>query len=106
MCRSSNQLRESPITPETERWVQNIAYDVVKVLLAANADVNQKQPLGGATALFWASQNGHADVVKLLLAAKANVNAKRNDGVTALMVASQNAHADVVTLLHQAGAIQ
>jgi hypothetical protein len=27
MCRSSNQLRESPITPETERWVQNIAYD-------------------------------------------------------------------------------
>ena len=78
--------------------------DVVRVLLAAKAEVNAKTS-EGATALYLASKSGHADVVRALLAAKADVNAKIGNGTTtALTEASQNGHGDVVRLLSNAGA--
>lgn len=77
--------------------------EVVKELLAANADVNATR-LGGATPLWIASENGHADVVQLLLAAKADVDAARTNGVTPLWQASSQGHAEVVQLLLAANA--
>ena len=53
--------------------------EVVKTLLAAEAEVN-KADNGGETPLYWASYNGHVEVVKTLLAAKAEVNKADSDG--------------------------
>ena len=77
--------------------------EVVRLLLAAEADVNA-QTQAGVTSLMWAAGNGHADVVRLLLAAEADVNAQSQAGSTALMDAALNGHAEVVRLLLAAGA--
>ena len=47
--------------------------DIVKLLLAAKADVNVADKNYGATPLWKASWRGHTEIVKLLLAAKADV---------------------------------
>ena len=58
----------------------------------------------GATALIFASQEGHVDVVRLLLGAEGvEVNQADNNGFTALSVASQQ-NLDIVRLLTDAGA--
>ena len=56
---------------------------LVKLLLAAGADVNHQNPTG-ETALMHASRQGYIDVVKVLLEAGANVNLQDNFGWTAL----------------------
>jgi hypothetical protein len=77
--------------------------EIVRALLAANADVNAKAGNGG-TALLAASQKGQIEVVRALLAAKATVDARMADGTTALMAASQEGHSDVVQALLAANA--
>jgi ankyrin repeat protein len=71
---------------------QNGYVDVVKVLLAAGANVH----VNNDYALRVASENGHVDVVKVLLAAGANVHVY-ND--YALRWASDNGRVDVVLAL-------
>ena len=66
--------------------------DMVKVLLAADADVHARDDY----ALREASYYGHIDVVRMLLAAGANVHAYDD---YALLWASYNGHIDVVLAL-------
>ncbi|MBR5888324.1 MAG: ankyrin repeat domain-containing protein [Akkermansia sp.] len=92
--------------------------ELVKLLIAAGADVNQADILG-ETPLHNAAIFGHAECVKLLLAAGADVNAKGNAKVnehdddytwnsytscTPLIVAVGNDHAGCAKLLLAAGA--
>jgi ankyrin repeat protein len=70
---------------------------VVKILLAAKADVNAKAN-EGLTALLIAAEKGHQQVVKELLAAWADMNAKMSNGSTALLMASQSGHLLVVQM--------
>ena len=68
---------------------------VVLELLECGADPNQADeatgilqyvrwlisvPQNGATALYWASRNGHDEIVRVLLAAKATVNTQTKVG--------------------------
>lgn len=75
----------------------------VKLLLSRGADVNKKNELG-LTALYYASQSGHAQTVKLLIEKGADINAKTNDGDTALHSAAMYGHYTVVKLLVEHGA--
>lgn len=75
----------------------------MRVLLAANADVNARRK-DGATALMMASQGGNLEMVRTLLAAKADVNAKTTNGNTALSFASRRGKQDVREALRDAGA--
>ena len=81
----------------------NNHYQVVELLLKANADPNI-QKKDGRTALMLASQSGHIESVELLLKAKADPNVKEEDGWTALMLACQGDHTKVVELLINANA--
>lgn len=60
--------------------------DIVKLLIANGADVNQKN-FRGATALMAAAIDGIPSVVRYLLEQGADVNASDKDGTTALMCA-------------------
>ncbi|MCK5644078.1 MAG: ankyrin repeat domain-containing protein, partial [Gammaproteobacteria bacterium] len=79
---------------------QNGHVEVVKLLLAAKANVNAVDKTDGVTPLLIASVKGHTEIVKLLIAAKADVNAvRKTDGVTPLFMASRDGHTEIVKLL-------
>jgi ankyrin repeat protein len=77
---------------------QNGHLDVVRALITAKADVNEKAA-NGFTALNLASETGHLEVVRALVAAKADVNANQTDGETALSLATKGGFAEIVQLL-------
>jgi len=86
---------------ETPLWIasQKGHTQIVKMLLAVGADVNQAEE-DGRTPLFTASWEGHVEVVKLLLAAPGiDVNLANNNGWTPLYWASRNGKTEVVKLL-------
>jgi cytohesin len=59
-------------------------HELIKLLLANEADVNARRPSDGATVLHLAVQSGNREIVELLLTNKADVNARNNDGLTPL----------------------
>src|SRR5436190_169561 len=95
---------------------------MIKLLLSKGADVKpralysdwpnqisseprgQYRPVGGLTALLYASRDGCYDCVEALIGAGADVNVPTPEGVTPLMVALDNDHNDVANLLLDRGA--
>jgi ankyrin repeat protein len=98
------------------------AAEMTRLLLSRGADVKaralymdwpnqlssepraQYRPVGGLTALLYASRNGCADCVAALIGAGADVNVPTPEGVTALMISLDNDHNDVAALLLDRGA--
>ncbi|KAF0684072.1 Aste57867_23918 [Aphanomyces stellatus] len=78
--------------------------DVVKLLLANGASVDNARTDEGCTPLFIASNFGHADIVKLLLAHGADVNKAMHDGDTPLIRSSFCGHLEIVRSLVEMGA--
>ena len=78
--------------------------EVVKMLLAAGADLEVKGGIFGMTALIYATNQEHAEVAKILLSAGADVNAVGTFGSTALMNAAAGRHTEIVKMLLSAGA--
>lgn len=78
---------------------------VVLSLLAAHADVDQREEQNGTTALHFASQLGHASIASALLAAGADVNRPLvEDAATPSFIASFGGHLDVLSVLLDAHA--
>jgi ankyrin repeat protein len=82
---------------------RNGSKDVVAFLLEKGIDVNQTDKydeIMWATALMYASQEGHAEVVKMLIQHKnIDINQQNENGKTALMLASERGHEDIVKML-------
>ena len=64
----------------------------------------QYRPVGGLTALLYASRNGCDVCVEALIGSGAEVNVPTPEGVTPLMIALDNDHNDVAKLLLDRGA--
>jgi ankyrin repeat protein len=64
----------------------------------------QYRPVGGLTALLYASRNGCYECAEALIGAGADVNVPTPEGVTPLMIALDNDHNDVAKLLLDRGA--
>ena len=77
--------------------------ELMRVLLAAGAKVNQANVDGG-TALMTASVRGQVEAIRVLLAAGAQVNQADADGLNALILASQFGRVQAFTALLAAGA--
>jgi ankyrin repeat protein len=77
--------------------------DVVTVLIANGADVNQADDEGN-TPIYWASFYGHLQVVQALIAAGADAKKVANYGGTPMYAASARGHLEVVRALIAAGA--
>jgi ankyrin repeat protein len=98
------------------------AGDMVKLLLSKDADVRpralssdwgsqitsepraQYRPVGGLTALQYATRDGCYDCVAALIGTGADVNYPTPEGVTPLMLALDNDHNEVAKLLLDRGA--
>jgi ankyrin repeat protein len=78
--------------------------EVVKMLIAAGADVNATSKEYFGPPLSFAAKLGDADSMKVLLDAGAKVNGRSPDGETALMEAAKAGDPVIVGLLLRAGA--
>ncbi len=76
--------------------------ELVQLLLAAGAPVEQRGP-GGYTALMTAAKTGGLEVTKLLLAAGADPEAQSNSGKTAAAFAAAAGHHAILALLIEQG---
>ena len=75
--------------------------DIVKILLAAGADVNARD-MRGDTALMGAASSGNIDAVRALIAAGADVNIVDKAGFTAKTLS--RGHPEVIAMLLASGA--
>ncbi|XP_037361724.1 KN motif and ankyrin repeat domain-containing protein 2 [Talpa occidentalis] len=74
--------------------------DVVKALLACEADVNVQDD-DGSTALMCACEHGHKEITGLLLAVPScNISLTDHDGSTALMVALDAGQSEIASMLY------
>ncbi|KAK3106004.1 hypothetical protein FSP39_010729, partial [Pinctada imbricata] len=74
--------------------------DIVKVLIAHDADVNFRAP-GGTVALHIAVEEGHIDVVRLLIRNKADLSIEDDKGDRAIIIAARKGFSQIVlSLLH------
>lgn len=78
--------------------------DMLALLISLGYRLDLARDAEGATALHWASRNGHADSAQLLLDAKCDVNALDTLGWTPLMAATFSNSPEVVRLLLAHGA--
>jgi ankyrin repeat protein len=77
--------------------------EIVKLLLAANADLEARESQAGLSALALAAFRGHADLVDLLLGAGSDPSAQDSQGQTALMIAVDRGETDVVEVFIRKG---
>ena len=78
--------------------------EMVKMLIAAGANVKAATREGAITPLFMACANGDAAMVGALLAAGADPNSVKSNGTTALMIAAESGGVDAVKMLVDRGA--
>jgi hypothetical protein len=78
--------------------------DAARELIAAGADVNAREPMGGSSPLITAATFGHTAVVQALIAAGADLDQRNNDGSTALHAAAFFCRIEIVEALLAAGA--
>ncbi len=76
----------------------------VKTGLDVGADIEEKNPADGRTALMLAAVQGRAPLVALLIQRGAKIEAQDDDGITPLMWAAFGGSADAVRALKKAGA--
>lgn len=75
-----------------------------KVLLAMQAQVEDRGQKNDCTPLMEAASAGHVEIIKLLITHQADVNAQSSTGNTPLMYACAAGHVDSVKALLAAGA--
>ncbi|RZF38209.1 hypothetical protein LSTR_LSTR005570 [Laodelphax striatellus] len=79
-------------------------YELAQVLLAMNANVEDRGIKGDCTPLMEAASAGFTQIVQLLIEHRADVNAQSSSGNTPLMYACAGGHEDAVRVLLEAGA--
>jgi ankyrin repeat protein len=81
--------------------------DIVDYLITNGASLTATDNLAGATALHWATYNGHLETVKILVNQGAKLDTKiksgEHQGLTAVELAEKENHNDIVEFLENSG---
>jgi len=77
--------------------------EVVRLVVAARADVDARTSSGGLTALHLAARRGGTETLRLLLAGKADVLQPTHDGHLAIHLAATNGHRNAASSLIELG---
>ena len=86
-------------------WASRNGHDeVVRLLLEADASIDNQTAEAEITALYSAANEGHTEATRVLLEAGANTELADTANNTALLRASRKGHVEVVRLLLAAGA--
>ena len=98
---SSNQASTQVDEPATDMHTAVISGDLeaVKQHIEAGTNINEKEPLSGATPLISAATFGKKEIAQTLINAGADLSASNNDGATALHVAAFFCRVEVVQML-------
>ena len=75
----------------------------VQALVAAGADIEERQWSGGPTPLYRAAEKGHLVVARYLVERGADKEATAGNGFTSLIAAAHEGHIDVVRMLIEQG---
>lgn len=78
--------------------------DVVRALVAAGADPQQKHPETGRMPIHYASGRGNLEVIQVLLELRVDINSPDTGGLTPLALAATYGHGDACRLLITGGA--
>lgn len=103
-CNSSAQKREGAPDVDLHTAVLTDNLDAIKQHIAAESDLNEKDPFGGSSPLITAALFDKREATKLLLDAGADINFQNNDGSTALISAAFFGRPEIVQLLLAKGA--
>ncbi|RYG25485.1 hypothetical protein EON82_06955 [bacterium] len=95
--------READLKQAALHAITNERDDLLKMLLDAGLDPNERTPDTG-TILFYAANRGRPEPVRMLIRAGADVNAKTWNGHTALFRAISGQRTEAVQILLDAGA--
>jgi len=76
----------------------------IRRLVAAGADLNEREPSGGSSPLMTATTFGQTEVARALIEAGADLDQQNNDGSTALITAAFFGRTEIVEVLLAAGA--
>ncbi|XP_055332445.1 ankyrin repeat domain-containing protein 29-like isoform X1 [Paramacrobiotus metropolitanus] len=93
-------VKDSDGTTPLMLAVANNHLACVEELLEQEAEVNERRNISGATALYYAAQNGFFDIITTLYRHGAEINCRCHDGGTPFAVACQSGHLDVVRYLY------
>jgi ankyrin repeat protein len=91
---------ESGATPLIVAAKRQDDAELIRGLVAKDADVNAKDKQGG-TALHWAAEQGQKETAEILLNHKATINARDIYGQTPLWLAIAKRRDDVAELLRE-----
>ena len=86
------------------RAAANCNLDVIRILIAAGADVHTKNTKNGWLALHYAAKNGCADSIKILLDAGSAVDARDIDQTQPIHLAAESGDTESIVTLLNAGA--
>jgi uncharacterized protein len=99
-----NAAKNSPPAIDIHTAIVTGNMTVLKQHIAAGANLNEKDPIGGSSPLITACLFGKTDMAKLLIDAGVDLNFKNNDGSTALHTAAFFCRPEIVQLLLAKGA--
>ncbi len=90
-----------PLMVAATEAAESVRGDLLRLLLARGAEVNQADVMG-QTALMGAAERGHVDAMRLLIEANADLDAQDLLGQTAMLRAKGQGHEGAIALLNEA----
>ncbi|NMM50806.1 ankyrin repeat domain-containing protein [Marinigracilibium pacificum] len=102
----SKEVKNASVSPEMNIHSAIISgnIEVVKQHIEAGTNLNEKEPMSGATPLITAITFDKREIAKVLIDADSDLSIKNNDGSTALHVAAFFCRVEIVQMLIDANA--
>jgi ankyrin repeat protein len=104
VCICGGELKAAPPSVALHEAAMQGNLEAIRQHIEAGSDLDERDPMGGASPLAIATVFGQIEVLKALIKAGADVNARNNEGSTPLIIATVFDQIEVSRALIEAGA--